>query len=145
MPDLAVPRIVSRYRVGLVGRLTWEGVAAAAGCVLTLNAVPGKARAGAGTRRPVSKRVYNASVRPDGLYYFQNVPPGGYRLLGRDGKGRALDHIVTIPDGENGKRPKVIELNLQFIDLPPAVTGPPPPANAPAPLAQRGRGGRAGR
>jgi hypothetical protein len=130
MPAVAIPAIVSRYRVSLVGQLAWDDAVSARDCKLKLRA------------KPSEGREYGARIRPDGLYFFENVAPGTYRLAGQDGKGRTLERTVTLPPVESGDRPPVIELDLQFTKLLPADN---PPADVPAPRAPRGRGARAAR
>ncbi|MBV8401233.1 MAG: hypothetical protein JOZ17_21275 [Acetobacteraceae bacterium] len=130
----AAVSVVSRCRVSLAGHITYPDVAGAGACALSLSAASGQG--------PVGGRTYQARIRPNGLYYFENVPPGSYRLAGRDGKGRTLGRSVTLPPGERGEHPPVVELDLQFIEATPEHH---PSTNAWAPPARRGRGVRTGR
>jgi hypothetical protein len=111
-----VAALVSRDRVSLAGRITWADASAANRCMLTLYAEP----TGSGPRPPVRPREYKAYISSDGLYFFENIPAGNYRLNGRDNGNRTIDHLVMIPPGVNGERPAVVTMDLQFIPPRPA-------------------------
>jgi hypothetical protein len=64
--------------------------------------------------------MFTAFMRPDGFYWFENVPPGSYRLTARDDKDRHIVRDLVLPPGEDGKRPRVVEMDLEFTDGPPA-------------------------
>jgi hypothetical protein len=107
----ATAKTVARARVSLAGRVAPLGSPPPYRCTLTLTTVtPDR-----GSARP-DGRTYTAFIRPDGLYYFQNVPPGSYRLTARDDKDRTVVRDLALPPGVNGERPRVVEMDLQFTD-----------------------------
>jgi hypothetical protein len=139
MATEALPLELFRRRVSLAGQLTWDGPSAAQGCELTLQTERGQRKTEGGSGRFAESRAYKARIRDDGLYFFENVAPGIYRLTGQDRKGRTLDRSVTLPPAKGSDRPPVTKLDLQFTATPPADIS---PAEVPAPRAPQGRGTR---
>jgi hypothetical protein len=135
MADPAASTVVFRERVSLGGRITGVDGGTGRRCTLTLTAAPPRAPAESGARPSVERREYNALFSSRGMYFFKNIPPGSYNLSGRDDWNRTLDLRVTIPPGENGGRPPVVSLDLQFVPAQPTDEQQPDtatPARAPA-------------
>jgi hypothetical protein len=126
--------VTSRSRVSLGGRITPSRPGTASSCSLVLSTAAPQRSVDHAAGRP-HERSYVARIRPDGLYYFQDVPPGRYRLVGRDDKDGHVERTVVLPPGEGGARPRVVELDLQFGEPPLADV---PPAEPPARPTRRG-------
>lgn len=124
--------VVARSRVRLAGRIAGAETATTSGCVPTLAAV-------AGARR------YQACMRPDGIYFFLDLPEGNYALSGRDHRGQAIGpHQVTVPAADAAGPAQIVVLDLKA-SAPSDVEEPPldtPAANAPG---RRRRGSRSAR
>lgn len=69
----------------------------------------------------VPTRAWEAPIRPDGRYWFFDVPAGDYLVSGRDERGRVVEaRTVSLPpvDVSDGKKPL---LGVDLIAVPPAA------------------------
>jgi hypothetical protein len=82
--------IVTRCRVRLAGRVTDAGGDVVTSGVLSLTAVTEAGRQ-KGTSSPAGvQRRFDARIRPDGFYFFLDLPAGDYVLDGRDQRGNEI-------------------------------------------------------
>jgi hypothetical protein len=146
----AAPALISRYRVSLAGRILSVGPIAAGDYKLALTPLSFAAVTEHGSPQSEA-RQYIAFIRPDGQYYFQDVPAGSYVLNAQDQKGRRVEQRVVLPPGEPGHRPPVTEADVRFEDHAPSPAdqshreAPPArhePAAAGRSAARSGRGSR---
>jgi hypothetical protein len=90
--------IVVRSRVSLAGRVTGTGGDIAGGGVLNLTAAKDAVAHRATSPTPDKSHRYDARIRPDGFYFFLDLPSGDYVLGGRDEHGNEIEaKRVSIP------------------------------------------------
>jgi len=101
--------MVIRSRVSLAGRVTGADGEIASGGVLSLTAAKDADRQSAS---PTLHR-YDAPIRPDGFYFFLDLPPGDYVLNGEDEGGNKFDEKqVSIPPADASGPPDIIAVDL---------------------------------
>jgi hypothetical protein len=118
--------IVMRNRVSLVGRVTAAGGAIANGGVISLAAA--QAANGQGTTSPSRTigRRYDTRVRPDGFYFFLDLPAGEYLLDGEDEHGNEIEaREVSIPHAVGSGPLQVVTVDLSASTKPGADAPPP--------------------
>jgi hypothetical protein len=124
--------IVIRNRVSLAGRVTAASGDIASGGALSLTAAHGANRHNAKSPPHGIPRRYDTRIRPDGFYFFLDLPAGDYVLNGQDERGDEIEaKQVSIPPAQ-GSGP----LHIVGVDLSSSTRsgrhGPPPKAQASA-------------
>jgi hypothetical protein len=130
---------VMQSRVSLAGRVTGGDGDIATGGVLSLAAAAGAARGKAASPPPPPMpRRYEARIRPDGFYFFLDLPAGDYLLDGQDQRGNKITaQRVSIPAGGDPTPPDIVSVDLAAAT--PAQTSK-PAADRPAPAGQADAG-----
>jgi hypothetical protein len=135
--------IVMRSRVSLAGRVIGADGEIASGGLLSLTAAKD---ADWQSASPMPHR-YDAPIRPDGFYFFLDVPPGDYVLNGEDEGGNEIEQKqVSIPRVDASGPPDIVAVDLSAASKSDAASDagkPAPTAKAPARPARRRRGSRA--
>lgn len=119
---------VLRRRVCLAGRVTAVDGSASRGGRLSLAAaaplpggptvLPGSPVVPPPDGPAVPARAWQAPIRPDGRYWFCDVPVGDYLVSGRDGRGRVVEaRSVSVPavDVREGRKP-LLGVDLVAVD-----------------------------
>jgi len=105
--------IVMRSRVSLAGRVTAVGGDIATGGVLTLTTAQGADRHKATSPPHDIRRRYDTHIRPDGFYFFLDLPAGDYVLNGQDERGSEIEaKQVSIPPAEGSGPLDVVDVDL---------------------------------
>jgi len=136
--------IVMRSRVSLAGRVTGADGEIASSGVLNLTASEGADRHNASSSPHRTPRRYDAHIRPDGFYFFLDLPAGDYLLNGEDEAGNKFEEKqVSIPHVDASAPPDIVAVDLSAASKSDAASDavkPAPRAKAPA---RRRRGSRA--
>jgi hypothetical protein len=136
--------IVMRSRISLAGRVTAASGGIASGGVLSLTAATGADRRKATSPSHDIRRRYDTRIRPDGFYFFLDLPAGDYVLNGQDERGNEIEaQRVSIPLAEGSGPLDVVDVDLSASTKSGADKRPPPEAKAPAGSARRRRAPRA--
>ena len=135
--------IVMRNRVSLAGRVTAATGDIAGGGALSLTAAQAADGQDATSRPRDIRRRYDTRIRPDGFYFFLDLPTGDYVLNGQDEGGNEIEaHQVSIPPADGSGPLDVISVDLSASTKSDADEGP-PQAEASAGQTRR-RGARSG-
>jgi len=135
--------IIMRSRVSLAGRVEGAHGGIASGGVLSLTVAKEADRRNATSSSHDIRRRYDTRIRPDGFYFFLDLPAGDYVLDGQDEGGNEIEaKPVSIPPMD-GSGP----LDVVGVDLSASIESDaderPPKAKVPAESAQRRRARRA--
>jgi hypothetical protein len=135
--------IIMRSRVSLAGRVKGAGGGIASGGVLSLTAAKEADRRNATSSSHDIRRRYDTRIRPDGFYFFLDLPAGDYVLDGQDEGGNEIEaKPVSIPPTDGSGPLHVVGVDLSASTR--SGTDEPAEAKASAGPARRRRGARGG-
>ena len=111
--------IVMRNRVSLVGRvIAVDGAIATGGLVRLATAQAPNGRDTTSPSRAIGRR-YDTRIRPDGFYFFLDLPAGEYLLDGRDERGNEIEaREVSIPTASGSGPLHVVTVDLSAVTKP---------------------------
>jgi len=105
--------IVMRCRVSLAGRVTAAGGDMATGGVLSLTTAQGADRPKARSPSHDIRRRYDTRIRPDGFYFFLDLPAGDYVFFGQHEAANEIEaKQVSIPPAVGSGPLDVVEADL---------------------------------
>jgi hypothetical protein len=111
--------IVMRSRVSLAGRVTASAGSIASGGALRLTAALNIDGQNETSLPRAIRRRYDTRIRPDGFYFFVDLPAGEYLLDGRDERGNEIEaREVSIPTASGSGPLHVVTVDLRAVTKP---------------------------